>query len=772
LDCKIVVTTRVFSLKEELVLRGFIEFLLKVMNAQKKLIKLLVPVWLVASTQLGKAEDAPDLLEQVSGDWIIYRGDQYEIKRISSGKVHSSFYDWKGTLRTERTSDLKLDLSTGGESKTVIEKGAEWHYLAGGKTPEDSSWTGLSFAPKKAGWKTGKAGFGYGDDDDETVLDDMEGKYLSVFIRREFELPGKAELKGLGFLINFDDAFILHANGRRLFHSSNLTVDEKTGEVTVANHEANGAEFFSLSEYASAFRAGKNVIAIQGINTKLDSTDFTLDPQLLMGGTGSFVETNRKERHESARTDHFFKDRVWDGKVDNLQIWGRAFNADEVVALWNNGKGTAQVPENLADGLIGHWPFDGNLKDSSGNGRHGTGKNSPGFAKGQFGQALDLNGENQYVTLGGKAVDYTPASGSITVSLWFSVDEFDKRWQTLVALGDAWSDWRIHRFGVSDNMGFVGGRWARNNASILDGKMHHIVAITEKGKGARLFVDNALVSNNAPNNQASSFAGILPDEDGWLPAVGANLQRHISQSKPLEGEFIPMQDSLRVVATSPTQGGGNNNSYSGVYRKLDYPEEALLIAARSGDKKKVAALLKAGVKPDVTSPNSYTALGYAGAGGHLEIMKLLLEHGASVNKQARFMKNPLSVVAGSSHIAAAKLLLSNGAEMKAVGNGGFLTHEAVIWKQPEMLRFILTELKVEPDLKARNGSTALHWAVVKMERGDTVANQPYLESLKLLLKHGADPNLRFTQNNNNSPSAIELAVSRGLDDVVALLKAQ
>ena len=741
------------------------------MKTQKKLIKLLVPVWLVASTQLGKAEDAPDMLEQVSGDWIIYRGDQYEIKRISSGKVHSSFYDWKGNLRNERTSDLKLNSSTGGESKTIIEQGSEWHYLAGGKTPEDSSWTGLSFAAKKAGWKTGKAGFGYGDDDDETVLDDMEGKYLSVFIRREFELPEKAELKGLGLLINFDDAFVLHANGRRLFHSSNLTVDEKTGEVTVVNHEANGAEFFSLSEYASAFRTGKNVIAIQGINTKLDSTDFTLDPQVMMGGTGSFVETNRKERHESFQTDHFFKDRVWDGKIDNLQIWGRAFNADEVVALWNKGKGTAQVPENLTDGLIGHWPFDGDFKDSSGNDRHGTGKNSPGFAKGQFGQALDLNGENQYVTLGGKAADYTPAGGSITVSLWFSVDEFDKRWQTLVALGDAgWSDWRIHRFGLSDNMGFVGGRWARNNASILDGKMHHIVAITEKGKGARLFVDNALVSNNAPNNQASSFAGILPDEDGWLPAVGANLQRHIGLSKPLEGEFIPMQDSLRIVATSLTQGGGNNNSYSGVYRKVDHPEEALLLAARSGDKKKVAELLKAGVNPDTASRNSYGALGYAGIGGHLEIMKLLIAHKADVNRRARFMKTPLNVTAGSSHIASAKLLLANGAEVGlANGNGAFVTHESAFWGQPEMLEFLLTEAKVDPNLRSKNGQTALHYAMWKMVRGNDEFNKPYLKCIQLLLKHGTNPDLRGG-NNNRTP--LEMALNNGFSDVVALLKAQ
>ncbi|MDP7307522.1 MAG: hypothetical protein QF405_07770, partial [Roseibacillus sp.] len=561
---------------------------------EKKFIRLLVPVWLVAWTLPGKAEDPPDLLEQISGDWIMYRGDQYEIKRISSGKVQSSFYDWKGNLRVERTSDLKLDSSAGGESKTIIEQGSEWHYLAGGKIPKDSSWTGLSFDAGKAGWKTGKAGFGYGDDDDETVLDDMEGKYLSVFIRREFELPEKVELKGLGLLINYDDGFILHANGRRLFSSSSVTVDEKTGETTVTNHEANGAEYFSLSEYASAFRTGKNVIAIQGINTNLPSTDFTLDPQLLLGGSGSFVETNRKERHESFRTDPFFKDRAWDGKVDNLQIWGRALGDDDIASLWNRGQGSAKVSKGLSEGLIGHWPFDGNLKDASGNGRHGKGENSPGFVKGQTGLALQLNGDNQFVTLGGKAADYTPASGSITVSLWFSADKFDKRWQTLLAMGDLGpSDWRIHRFNLTNNMGFVGGMWARNNTKIDDGKMHHLVAVTEKDKGVRLYLDNNLASRSANN----AFDGIGADEDGWLPAVGANLQGRINLSTPLEGEFIPMQDSLRVVAKA-SQKAWVNNSHSGVYRRMSHPKEALLIAAREGNKKKVEELLKAGVSPD------------------------------------------------------------------------------------------------------------------------------------------------------------------------------
>ena len=732
----------------------------------KKLIKLLVPVWLVVWTQPGKAEDPPDLLKQVSGDWIMYRGDQYEIKRISPGKVQSSFYDWKGNLRVERTSDLKLDSSADGESKTIIEQGSEWHYLAGGKIPKNSSWTGLSFDAGKAGWKTGKAGFGYGDDDDETVLDDMEGKYLSVFIRREFELPEKVELKGLGLLINYDDGFILHANGRRLFSSSNVTVDEKTGETTVTNHEANGAEYFSLSEYASAFRTGKNVIAIQGINTNLPSTDFTLDPQLLLGGSGSFVETNRKAVHTTFRSDWFYKDRTWNGRVDDVRIWGRALGDDDIASLWNRGQGSAKVSKGLSEGLIGHWPFDGNLKDASGNGRHGKGENSPGFVKGQTGLALQLNGDNQFVTLGGKAADYTPASGSITVSLWFSANKFDKRWQTLLAMGDLGpSDWRIHRFNLTNNMGFVGGMWARNNTKIDDGKMHHLVAVTEKDKGVRLYLDNNLASRSANN----AFDGIGADENGWLPAVGANLQGRINLSTPLEGEFIPMQDSLRVIAKA-SQKAWVNNSHSGVYRRMSHPEEALLIAAREGNKKKVEELLKAGVSPDTASRNSYGALGYAGIGGHLEIMKLLIAHKADVNRRARFMKTPLNVTAGSSHIASAKLLLANGAEVSlANGNGGFVTHESAFWGQPEMLEFLLTEAKVDPNLRSRNGQTALHYAMWNMISGKDEYNQPYLKCVQLLLKHGTNPDLRGG-NNNRTP--LEMALNNGLSDVVALLKAQ
>jgi len=720
------------------------------------------------------SQDLPGIETQIQGEWIAYRGDQFDIKKITRDKATQNFYDWNGNLLYQRTSDLKVKVVGSGERKTIIEKGAEWHYLAGGKKPEDTLWTTLSFDAAKEGWKKGPSGFGYADDDDATVLDDMQDKYLSVFIRREFEIPKGADMKGLSLRINYDDGFVLHANGRRLFSSSNVSVNEESGEVTVGNHEAGGLESFSLADFGGVFKEGRNVIAIEGINATLDSSDFTLDPQLLIGKAVKFVETNRKEKHETANTDWFFNNRAWDGKVDNLQIWARALSDSEVGTLWNKGKGTAKATGELADGLVGHWPFDGDFEDASGNGRHGTAKNSPPFVKGQLGEALDLNGEDQYVLLGGKSADYTPEGGSITVSVWFSPDGFDKRWQTLIALGDGgWGDWRIHRESLTENMQFVGVRRVRNTAPVLDGKMHHLVAIAEKGKGVRLFIDNEVITNNPPAEEAADFAGIPLDKDEQVPAVGANLQGPIFRATPLEGEFILMEESLRIAATSGMQGwgSGNANSYSGLYRKVEHPEEALLIAARAGNLKKVESLLKAGVDPNATSQNSYTALSYAAAGGHLEMIKLLLENGADVNKQARHMKNPLSVVAGSSHVEAARLLLANGAKMMVNANGSSVVHEAVIWRQPEMLKFLLSELKVGVDLKSANGRTPLHYAISRMEKGQNIRNQLDIASVKILLQHGADSNQQFTHNNVKR-SAIGLAEFKGLDEVVALLKSR
>ena len=120
----------------------------------------------------GSDSKANELL----GEWIQYRNGQFQIKTISDDKEVNGFYNEFGDLRGRRTMDIAIESSknTGPDNKRVlIGPKASWDYLAGGKKPEGLKWTSLSFDPKKNNWKTGKAGFGYADDVDETVLDDM-----------------------------------------------------------------------------------------------------------------------------------------------------------------------------------------------------------------------------------------------------------------------------------------------------------------------------------------------------------------------------------------------------------------------------------------------------------------------------------------------------------------------------------------------------------------------------------------------------------------------
>ena len=69
---------------------------------------------------------------------------------------------------------------------------------------------------------------------------------------------------------------------------------------------------------------------------------------------------------------------------------------------------------------VARYPFEGNTNDASGNGNNATFANGPAtYTAGQFGQAIALNGVNQYLT-----VPFSTGlsiSGSYTVSTWVNV---------------------------------------------------------------------------------------------------------------------------------------------------------------------------------------------------------------------------------------------------------------------------------------------------------------------------------------------------------------
>ena len=159
----------------------------------------------------------------------------------------------------------------------VIPKNAEWQYLAGSHPP--TNWTQLTFNAMR--WRTGPAGFGYGDNDDKTVLTNMQGRYAGVYIRRDFYIEQADEVAEIGLMINYDDAFAAYLNGKEVVRVG-LKGSGSSAFVS-RNHNATGRyAYYPLKDFEKYLRTGRNVLAIEGHNSQIDSTDFTLDPFLVV----------------------------------------------------------------------------------------------------------------------------------------------------------------------------------------------------------------------------------------------------------------------------------------------------------------------------------------------------------------------------------------------------------------------------------------------------------------------------------------------------------
>ena len=162
------------------------------------------------------------------------------------------------------------------DSKPIIEKGADWQYLAGANP--GSGWARPDFNAGK--WKTSAAGFGYSNDDIKTTLKNMRNSYSVIYLRGSFNLPGPDKIAELGLVVKYDDAFIAYLNGREILR---VGVTSGSGQRAsgVGAHEANNWEYFKIDNHATFLQAGTNVLAIEGHNEKIGGSDFCLHPYLV-----------------------------------------------------------------------------------------------------------------------------------------------------------------------------------------------------------------------------------------------------------------------------------------------------------------------------------------------------------------------------------------------------------------------------------------------------------------------------------------------------------
>ncbi len=140
-----------------------------------------------------------------------------------------------------------------------------WLERSGGKAIEEK-------------WSAGPAGFGYGDDDDSTVFSGMKDRFGSIAIRRRIHLPpGVPPEAVLVLRVNYDDGFIAWLGSNEIARK-NIAPD---GSRAAGTHEAGQWEDIRLGRIDRFLTGEGAVIAVQGFNNDIASSDFTLHPTVI-----------------------------------------------------------------------------------------------------------------------------------------------------------------------------------------------------------------------------------------------------------------------------------------------------------------------------------------------------------------------------------------------------------------------------------------------------------------------------------------------------------
>ena len=114
------------------------------------------------------------------------------------------------------TNVRSMTIQFGSEGEELVSVGEDWQFFRGTVAPSEpaDAWYERDF--NHSDWETGASGFGYGDDDDETVLDDMQNSYVTVYIRREFILSSPPGDELVQLVIDYDDGFVAYLNGEKV----------------------------------------------------------------------------------------------------------------------------------------------------------------------------------------------------------------------------------------------------------------------------------------------------------------------------------------------------------------------------------------------------------------------------------------------------------------------------------------------------------------------------------------------------------------------------
>ena len=268
-----------------------------------------------------------------SSDWIELRNDGEEAVNLEGFRLNDEFeYDngWELPY-IELQSGQRLLIASSGLDKPYMSQNWKcpaidsdtWDYIVPTSNPL-SGWNEPGF--NSIGWSLGQGGFGYGDNDDATVLE-----YANViFIKKSFYIEDPLDWGYMSLAVDYDDGYIAYLNGNEVSRSTSMNgVLGEYNDFSNTYIEANlyqnllpEQRLWDESEFSNWLVPGENVLAFQVHNDSPESSDLTIRP---------FLGMTRKDGEPSDWMDP----PAWWPEYSALMHTSFKLSPGESVVLWN-----------------------------------------------------------------------------------------------------------------------------------------------------------------------------------------------------------------------------------------------------------------------------------------------------------------------------------------------------------------------------------------------------------------------------------------------------
>ena len=302
--------------------------------------------------------------------------------------------------------------------------------------------------------------------------------------------------------------------------------------------------------------------------------------------------------------------------------------------------------------------------------------------------------------------------------------------------------------------------------------------------GILLHLDKDTTSDTLPKFPLAEYAAEHWFEHARFEGVSQNAEEGISQMFNRSKHHLmvwlwicdPIHPSWRQnkLVNSPWTPRGTPLHYAGFCGLYDivkalaieYPQDVcsrsfpgeetpLHLTSRAGHIDVARLLIEHGADVASQSEHGTTPLHLASYGGHVGLSRLLIEYGADAAAPGTDETTPLHRASFGGHVDVARLLIEHGASVEAQSKDGTTPlYGASFWGHVDVARPLL-EHGANAGARRDDGTTPLHWA----------AWRGHVDVARLLIEYGAD--VEAQREDGTTP--LRWASSMGHVDVAQLL---